>query len=54
MIASIRRRIGDVILAPHAPVAFVDPDLPNEANLVGAHGSLTPDEMLVPLLGTVV
>jgi hypothetical protein len=50
VIASIRRRVGDVILAPHAPVAFVDPDLPNEANLVGAHGSLTPDEMHVPFL----
>lgn len=50
VIASIRRRIGDVILAPRDPVAFVDPDLPNEANLVGAHGSLTPDEMFVPLL----
>ena len=50
VIASIRRRVGDVILAPREPVAFVDPDLPNEANLVGAHGSLTADEMFVPLL----
>jgi hypothetical protein len=50
VIASIRRRIGDVILAPRDPVAFVDPDLPNEARLVGAHGSLTADEMIVPLL----
>jgi Type I phosphodiesterase / nucleotide pyrophosphatase len=50
VIASIRRRIGDVILAPRDPVAFVDPDLPNEAKLIGAHGSLTPDEMYVPLL----
>lgn len=50
VIASIRRRVGDVILAPRDPVAFVDPDLPNEARLVGAHGSLTADEMLVPLL----
>jgi hypothetical protein len=48
--ASIRRRLGDVVLAPHAPVAFVDPALPNEAKLVGAHGSLTADEMLVPLV----
>jgi hypothetical protein len=48
--ASIRRRIGDVVLAPHAPVAFVDPAMPNEARLVGAHGSLTADEMLVPLV----
>jgi hypothetical protein len=50
VIASIRRRVGDVILAPREPVAFVDPDLPNEANLVGAHGSLTADEMFVPFL----
>jgi hypothetical protein len=50
VIASIRRRIGDVILAPREPVAFVDSDLPNEAKLIGAHGSLTADEMLVPLL----
>ena len=50
VIASIRRRIGDVIVAPRDPVAFVDPDLPNEANLVGAHGSLTADEMYVPLV----
>lgn len=48
--ASVRGRVGDVVLAPFAPVAFVDPDLPNEAKLVGAHGSLTADEMLVPLL----
>lgn len=50
VIASIRRRVGDVVLAPRDPVAFIDPDLPNEAKLVGAHGSLTADEMLVPLL----
>jgi hypothetical protein len=50
VIASIRRRVGDVTLAPRDPVAFVDPDLPNEAKLVGAHGSLTADDMLVPLL----
>jgi len=31
-------------------VGFVDPNLPMEAQLLGAHGSLTPDEMLVPLV----
>ena len=31
-------------------VAFVDPALPNEAQLRSGHGSLTPDEMLVPLV----
>jgi hypothetical protein len=50
VIASIRRRIGDVILAPKGSSAFVDPDLPNEANLVGTHGSLTAAEMFVPLI----
>ena len=30
---------------------FVDPTLPQETKLIGMHGSLTPDEMYVPLLG---
>jgi hypothetical protein len=33
-------------------VGFVDPTFPHEANLIGAHGSLTAAEMLVPLLAT--
>ncbi len=45
-----RRRLGDVALMPHAPVGFVDPAMPRERQLVGAHGSLTAAEMLVPLL----
>ena len=45
---STRRRLGDVVLAAHAGLAFVDPALPREAHLVSAHGSLTPAEMLVP------
>jgi hypothetical protein len=47
----VRRRIGDVVLAAHEPVGFVDPTFPREAGLIAGHGSLTPDEMLVPLLG---
>jgi|tagenome__1003787_1003787.scaffolds.fasta_scaffold20803021_3 hypothetical protein len=43
-------RIGSVILAARDPVAFVDPALPNERTLKSGHGSLTPDEMYVPLL----
>ena len=43
-------RIGDVILAARAPVAFVDPALRRESSLRSGHGSLTPDEMLVPLV----
>jgi Type I phosphodiesterase / nucleotide pyrophosphatase len=42
-------RIGDVVLAARAPVAFVDPALPRERTLRSAHGSLTPQEMWVPL-----
>lgn len=47
---SVRRRIGEVVLAARDPVAFADPTLPGETALLAAHGSLTPDEMLVPLL----
>jgi hypothetical protein len=43
-------RIGDVVLAAREPVAFIDPLHPNEANLRSGHGSVTPDEMLVPLV----
>ncbi len=48
--SSVRRRIGDVVLAAHEPVGFVDPTFTREAGLVAGHGSLTPDEMYVPLL----
>jgi Type I phosphodiesterase / nucleotide pyrophosphatase len=47
---SIGGRIGDVVLAARDPVGFVDPALPQEATLLAMHGSLTPDEMQVPLL----
>jgi len=46
----VRPRIGDVVLAARDPVAFVDPTLPRETELLAGHGSCTPDEMLVPLL----
>ena len=48
--AAARRRVGDVVLAARAPVGFVDPTLLREAELMGAHGSLTESEMLVPLV----
>ena len=48
----VRRRIGDVVLAARAPVAFVDPTLPNEAQLLAGHGSITPDEMLIPFVAS--
>jgi hypothetical protein len=47
---SVPGRIGDVVLAARDPVGFVDPALPFEAHLRSGHGSLTPDEMLVPLV----
>jgi len=47
---SIPGRVGDVVIAAREPVAFVDPALPNERQLRSGHGSLTPDEMLVPLV----
>lgn len=43
-------RIGDVVLAGREPVFFVDPENRGEATMRSGHGSLTPDEMLVPLL----
>jgi hypothetical protein len=47
---SIGGRVGDVVLAARDAVAFVDPALPQEATLKAMHGSLTPDEMQVPLV----
>ena len=49
---SVPGRVGSVVLAAREPVAFVDPALPNERTLRSGHGSLTPDEMYVPLLAT--
>jgi Type I phosphodiesterase / nucleotide pyrophosphatase len=46
----IASRIGDVTLAAKGHVAFADPTHPRETRLRAGHGSLSPDEMLVPLL----
>ena len=46
----IRSRLGDVALVPFEPVAYLDPADGAEAMLMCRHGSLTPDEMLVPLV----
>jgi predicted AlkP superfamily pyrophosphatase or phosphodiesterase len=43
-------RLGDVLLAAKGDVAFDDPADTGPYVLVGRHGSLTADEMLVPLL----
>ena len=48
------KRIGDVALVASAAVAFKDPQHGGERNMVSRHGSLTDDEMLVPLLARVV
>ncbi|HEY8525919.1 MAG TPA: alkaline phosphatase family protein [Acidimicrobiales bacterium] len=47
---SARLRLGDVALVAGRDVAFFDPHDTGPYKLVGRHGSLTPAEMLVPLL----
>jgi hypothetical protein len=49
-VPAVADRLGDVALVPFEPVAFVDPADTLELRLVARHGSLTPAEMLVPLL----
>ena len=48
--AAVAVRMGDVVLAPFEPIAFLDPADTGEVTLVSRHGSMTPAEMLVPLL----
>jgi hypothetical protein len=49
--AEVRQRIGDVVVACQGDAAVLDTStFPYEARLVGMHGSLTPAEMLVPVL----
>jgi len=43
-------RLGDVALIPFEPIAFMDPADVGENRLACRHGSLTTDEMLVPLV----
>ena len=44
-------RLGDVMVASRADHAIVSTaDFPYEAKLIGLHGSLTSDEMLIPML----
>lgn len=48
---SVLPRLGDVIVACHGDLAVLSTvDFPYEATLVGLHGSLTPEEMLIPIL----
>jgi predicted AlkP superfamily pyrophosphatase or phosphodiesterase len=46
----VARRMGDVALVAHGPVSFDEPLDSGAFDLVCRHGSLTEDEMLVPLL----
>ncbi len=46
----VRARLGDVALVARDPVAYVDPDDTGPYVLIGRHGSLTEDEMLVPFI----
>ncbi len=48
--AEVASRLGDVVLAARRPVAFLDPADIGEVTMRSRHGSLTAEEMLVPLL----
>lgn len=47
-----RSRLGDVAVVPFAPVAYLEPGEAAENRLVCRHGSLTADEMFVPLVAS--
>ncbi len=47
----VAARLGDVALVPFTPTAFLDPADTGELRLKARHGSLTPAEMSIPLLG---
>ncbi|WP_203335608.1 alkaline phosphatase family protein [Nocardioides limicola] len=47
----VNPRIGDVVVACRGDLAVLETgSFPYEADLIGLHGSLTPDEMLIPIL----
>jgi predicted AlkP superfamily pyrophosphatase or phosphodiesterase len=48
----VAARLGDVVIAPRQHVAVLDPGDPGEQWMRCRHGSLTPEEMLVPLLAS--
>jgi predicted AlkP superfamily pyrophosphatase or phosphodiesterase len=48
----VAERLGDVVIAPYEPIAVLDPADPGEQWMRCRHGSLTPAEMLVPLLAS--
>lgn len=46
----LRERYGHVVVALHTDHAVMTKQYPRELSLIGMHGSLTPTEMIVPLL----
>ena len=46
----VRARLGDVALVPFEPVAYLEPGEAQSSRLVCRHGSMTEEEMFVPLL----
>lgn len=50
---AVAERLGDVALVARDPIAFVDPADTGSFELRCRHGSLTPAEMLVPLLAAI-
>jgi hypothetical protein len=49
--SDVSSRLGDVALVPFVATAFLDPADTGELRLKARHGSLTPAEMHIPLLG---
>jgi len=48
---AVRPRLGDVVVACRGTTAILSTaDFPYEATLVGLHGSLTAEEMLIPMI----
>jgi hypothetical protein len=49
--AEVRERVGDVVAAASGPIGVVQREVdPTQAILTGHHGSMTPQEQLVPFL----
>ena len=47
---AMRNRLGDVLAFMRGQWAVMTRQMPREMSLIGMHGSLTDDEMLIPLL----
>lgn len=48
--SEFKARLGDVALVPHRPIGYLDGVDSGDYQLVCRHGSLTQDEMLIPLV----